>query len=92
MAEVIRLQQKVECFGMDWYDPTFYATEILDAKYEKVPIDNVVNQLERLNAQQKADIKQALSELTKLFGGTLGVHPHKKFHIVLEPGAKPKHA
>ena len=77
---------------MVWYDPTCYAIEILDAKYESVQIDDVVNQLEHLNIQQKADVKQVLSEFTKLFDGTLGVYPHQKFHIELEPNAKPKHA
>jgi hypothetical protein len=51
-----------------------------------------VNPLECLSTQQKADLKQILSEFTKLFVGTLGVYPHKKFHIELEPGAKPRHA
>ena len=64
----------------------------LDAKYKKVQLDDVVNQLEHLNDQQKADIKQVLSKFTKLFDGTLGVYPHRKFYIDLEPGAKPKHA
>ena len=91
MAEIVEIQQEVEFFGMDWYDPTCYAIEILDAKYEKVQIDEVVNQLEHLNVQQKARIKQVLSEFTKLFDGTLGVYPHRKFHIDLEPDAKPKH-
>jgi hypothetical protein len=50
-----------------------------------------VNPLEYLNTQQKADLKQVLSEFTKLFDGTLGVSPYKKFHIELEPGAKPRH-
>ncbi len=77
---------------MDWYDPTCYAAEILDAKYEKVHIDDVVDQLNHLNDQQKTDIKQVLGNFTKLFDGTLGVYPHRKFHIDLEPGAKPKHA
>ena len=36
MAEILEIQQEVELYGMDWYDPTCYATEILDAKYEKV--------------------------------------------------------
>jgi hypothetical protein len=91
MAEIVEIQQEVEFFGMDWYDPTCYAIEILDAKYEKVQIDEVVNQLEHLNVQQKAGIKRVLSEFTKLFDGNLGVHPHRKFHIDLEPDAKPKH-
>ena len=77
---------------MDWYDPTCFAIEILDAKYEKVWIKDVVNPLEYLNTQQKADLKQVLSEFTKLFDDTLGVYPHKKFHIELEPGAEPRHA
>jgi hypothetical protein len=77
---------------MDWYDPTCFAIEILDAKYEKVQIKNVVNPLEYLSTQQKADLKQVLSEFTKLFDGTLGVYPHRKFHIELELGSKPRHA
>ena len=92
MAEISVIQQEMEFFGMDWYDPTCYATEILDAKYEKVHIDDVVDQLNHLNDQQKTDIKQVLEKFTKLFDGTLGVYPHRKFHIDLEPGAKPKHA
>ncbi len=36
MAEIIEIQQEVDFFGMDWYDPTCFAIEILDAKYEKV--------------------------------------------------------
>jgi hypothetical protein len=92
MAEIIEIQQELDFFGMDWYDPTCFATEILDAKYEKVQIKDVVNPLEYLSTQQKADLKQVLSEFTKLFDGTLGVYPHKKFHINLEPGAKPRHA
>jgi hypothetical protein len=51
-----------------------------------------VNLLEYLSTQQKADLKQVLTEFTKLFDGTLGVYPHRKFHIELEPGAKPRHA
>ncbi len=53
MATIIEIQQEVEFFGMDWYDPACYAIEILDAKYEMVQIDDVVNQLEHLNIQQR---------------------------------------
>jgi hypothetical protein len=38
MAEIREIQQEEEVFGMDWYDPTCYATEILDAKYEKLKL------------------------------------------------------
>jgi len=92
MAEIIAIQQEAEFFGIEWYDPASYAIEILDAKYEQVLVQDVVSQLTHLNDQQKNDIGLVLNEFTKLFDGTLGVYPHRKFHIELEPGAKPKHA
>jgi hypothetical protein len=67
---------------MDWYDPTCYASEILHAKYEKVLVDDVIDHLDHLNAQEKNDLKQVLN---------LGVYPHRKFHIDLMPGAVPKY-
>jgi hypothetical protein len=92
MAEIIEIQQEVDFFGMDWYDPTCFAIKILDEKYEKVRIKAVVNPLEYLSTQQKADLKQVLNEFARLFGGTLiGVYPHKKFHTEFEPEAKPRH-
>jgi hypothetical protein len=38
MAEMIEVQQEEEFSGMDWYDPTCYAVEILEAKYEKLKL------------------------------------------------------
>ncbi len=76
---------------MDWYDPTCYASEIQNAKHEKVLVDDVIDQLDHLSAQQKNDFKRMLNEHTKLFDGTLRVYPHRKFHIDLVPGAVPKH-
>ena len=92
MAELTEVQQEEDFFGMDWYDPTCYAVEILDAKYEKVEIDEVINQLNHLDPQQKEDLKKVLQGHTKLFNGTLGVYPHRKFHIDLIEGAVAKHA
>jgi hypothetical protein len=45
---------------------------------KKSQIKDVVNPLEYLSTQQKADLKQVLSEFIKLFDGILGVYPHKK--------------
>ncbi len=75
MAEMIEVKQEEEFFGMDWYNPTCYAVEILDAKYEKVEIDVVINQFNHLDPQQKEDLKKVLQGHTKLFDGTLGVYP-----------------
>jgi hypothetical protein len=91
MVETIEIQLEDDFFGMDWYDPTCYASEILDAKYEKVLVDDVTDQLDHLSAKQKNDLKRVLNEHTKLFDGTLGVYPHRKSHIDLVPGAVPKH-
>ena len=33
-----------------------------------------------------------LKNFSNLFDGTLGVYPHRKFHIDIMPDAKPKHA
>jgi hypothetical protein len=46
MAEIVEVQQEKELFGMDWYESTCYATEILDARHE---VDEVINQLNHLN-------------------------------------------
>jgi hypothetical protein len=92
MAKIIEVQQEEELFGMDWYDPTCYVTEILNAKYETVEVDEVINQLDHLTLEQKEDLKKILKEHIKLFDGTLGVYPHGKFHIDLIPGAIAKQA
>jgi hypothetical protein len=63
----------------------------LDAKYEKVDVDDVVEQLTHLSQSQRDDLLKVLRKFTKLFDGTLGVYPHRKLHIDIMPGAKPKH-
>jgi hypothetical protein len=42
---------------MDWFDPTCYATEILDATYEKVEVNEVINQLNHLNLEKKEGLR-----------------------------------
>ena len=92
MAEALEVHREEEqLFGRDWYDPACFAAAILDAKYEKVEVDDVVEQLTHLNQSQKDDLLKVLKQFTKLFDGTLGVYPHRKFHIDIMPGAKPKH-
>jgi hypothetical protein len=58
MADILEVQREAEdIFGMDWYDPTCYASEILDAKYGKVSTDDVVDQLTHLTPDQRDDLK-----------------------------------
>jgi hypothetical protein len=58
MAETLEVQRENEqLFSKDWYDPNCYAAEILDAKYEHVSVDEIVDTLEHLSPKQKDDLK-----------------------------------
>ncbi len=93
MAKILEVQREAEqLFGMGWYNPTCNDSEILDVKYGQLSMDDVVAQLTHLNDKQKQVLKVLSKDFTKLFDGTLGVYPHKKFHINLVPGAQPKHS
>ncbi len=54
MEDIIHIQVKDKIFGKDWLE--CFATEILDAKYEKADVAEVVKGLTHLNAHQKADL------------------------------------
>ncbi len=90
MENLFHIHVKDEIFGEDSLE--CFATEILDAKYEKTDAAEVVKGLTHLNAHQKADLLQLLQENDKMFDGTLGVYPRKKVHIDIDPNAKPVHS
>ena len=77
------IQIEDELLGEDWLDS--YATTILDAKYKKADILKTVNSQWHLNAGQRNDLFRVIKEHESLFYGTLGVCPHKQFHIELKP-------
>jgi hypothetical protein len=54
MEDMFHIQVKDEIFGEDWLE--CFATEILDAKYEKTNVAEVMNRLTHLNAHQIADL------------------------------------
>jgi hypothetical protein len=88
MEDMFHIQVKDKIFGEDWFE--CFVTEILDAKYEKTDVDEVVKGLTYLNTHQKAGLLQVLQENRKMFDGTLGVYPHKKVHNDIDPNAKPE--
>ena len=91
MAESFLVQQEDEDFGEDWLEN--YATPpVLDAKYEKVEIEDVVSQQTHLTEEQQDDLRRLLSKYTKLFDGSLGCYPHKKFHIDVDETVPPVHS
>ncbi len=90
MEDMFHIQVEDEIFGEDWLE--CFATEILDAKYENSDVAEVVKGLTHLTAHQKTDLLQVLQENDTMFDGTLGVYPHKKIQIDIDPNAKPVHS
>jgi hypothetical protein len=90
MEDSYFIQHEDELLGQDWLE--LYATEILDAKYQWTVVRDVVENQHHLTARQKCDLLDILKHHQKLFDGTLGVYPHKKVHIEIEPDVKPVHA
>ena len=68
-----------------------YVSKILDAKYEEMSIEEVVQLQTHLTNEQQKQLADVMNRYPKVFGNDLGHYPHKKFHIDLEPGAKPVH-
>ncbi len=65
MAETLEVQCEAEqLFGMDWYNPTCYTSEILDPKYGEVSTDDEVDQLTHLNDRQTEEFKALLKDFT----------------------------
>ncbi len=53
MAEALKVHYEEEAlFGRNWYDPDCFASTILDAKYEKVNENDIVEQLTHLSKWQ----------------------------------------
>ncbi len=81
MEDMFHIQVKDQIFGEDWLE--CFATEILDAKYEKTDVAEVVKGLTHLNAHQTPNLLQVLQENGKMFNGTLGVYPQKRYTLIL---------
>ena len=90
MVDAYVMQVEEADVGKDWLD-SYATTEILDAKYEKDDLDKVVKNQTDLNHEQQERLSELFESHKTLFGGTIRVYPHKKFHIEVEKGSKPKH-
>jgi hypothetical protein len=60
MEDMFHIQVEDEIFGEDWLK--CFATEILNATYERTDVAEVLKGLTHLNAHQKADLLQVLQE------------------------------
>jgi hypothetical protein len=90
MEDMFHIEVDFKLFGEDWLK--CFAAEILDAKYEKTYVAEIIEGLTHLNVHQKANLFRVLQENKKIFNGSLGIYPHKKVHIDIDPNAKPVHS
>ena len=89
LVHTLYAQEDEEWFGDDFME--LLATTILDATYNKVDLDKVINSHNYLNKKQRRELKKVLIKCEKLFNGTLGVYPHRKVHVELLSDAVSKH-
>jgi hypothetical protein len=69
-----------------------FATEILEAKYERVDPVQVAEKQRHLTPQQRKELAMLLAKFDKLFDGNLCHYPHKKVHLEVEANALPVHS
>ena len=67
-----------------------YASPILDAKYEKVDIEDLIEEhCSHLNKTQQDQSNKVLLKYDKLFDEVLKKYPGQPMHIDLQPNASP---
>ena len=64
----------------------------MDAKYDKLNVEEFISQQQHLTKSQKDDIKSLINKHDTLFDGKLRVYPHKDVHLKLKDRARPVHA
>ena len=72
-------------------DEDCFASEILDAQYEAMDLDETMMKQTHLTSAQQEDLRKLLLKYPQLFNGKLGKYPHRRFHIKLEKDAIPVH-
>ena len=75
MADSFLIQSEEELFEDDWHEG-YTVEKILDAKYDKININELMANQKHLNANQQQQLKQLFMKYEKLFDGTLGLYPH----------------
>ena len=89
LVDMLYAQEDEEWFGDEFME--LLATTILDATYNKIHFEEVINDQKHLNKKQRRELKKVLIKYEKLFYGTIGVYPHRKLHIELLADAVTKH-
>ena len=63
----------------------------MDAKYDKLDINQVISEQKHLDEYQKQGLRDLFLKYQKVFDGTLGLYSHRQVHIEVEPGARSVH-
>ena len=90
LFDTLYAQEDKEWFG-DYFMESLAAT-ILDATYNKVDLEEVINNQKHLTKKQRRELKKVLIKIEKLLHGTLGVYQYRKIHIELLADEVAKHA
>ena len=72
-------------------DLTKWTMRILDAKYEKANLEDIVDTCTHLDTVEKEQLLQTLKKFEHLFDGNLGDWKTSPVHLELKEGAKPHH-
>ena len=75
----------------DWLD-SYLSAPIMDTKYRKADIDQVIYDLLHLSDSQKAYLRALLTKHKILLNGTLCCYSHREVHIEIDKDAIPIHA
>ena len=70
-------------------DATSRVVKILDAKYEKAALDEVVNNATHLNKSEQEALSKLLKKYETIFDGTLGEWKTEPVEFEMKEGAKP---
>ena len=94
MDKYIPLCTNVEIHNLtqiNYANDDLYLLDIIDAKYEKTDIGDIVNQQLQLTVIQGERLQHILMQYDTLFDGTLGHYKKTQIHLELEDNAKPVH-
>ncbi len=87
---MFHIQVEDKLFGEDWIK--CFAAKILDAKYERTVIVEVVKGLTYLNLHQKADLLQVNQENNQMLMENLAFIHTNRYRLIFDPNAKPVHS
>lgn len=92
MKDEVPVSMSERLSGEEENDLETYASQILEAKYDKVAPAEIATAQKHLTKEQRQSIEQLVATYPRLFSGELRTYAGKKIHLEVEPGATPVHA